>query len=134
MNMKSLTVAAMVAVATTMTGCVAVPGPIIDKTKPVDQGKYTVVSKETVSSSVYHLNILGFIPIPPIFTDSNSASEMGENMIASASGQLLYRKALAKAPGADALIEYSLDHQYCFFPLLMFTRTTLTGVPVKTAK
>lgn len=133
MNIKALTAAVMVAAAATLTGCISVPGSVVDKSKPIDQGQYSVVA-DSVSSTVYHFNILGFIPLPPIFADSNSASEMGENMVASAAGRLLYHKALAKAPGADALIEYSLDHQYGVFPFLMMTRTTLTGTAVKTKK
>ena len=80
MNIKALTAAVMVAAAATLTGCISVPGSVVDKSKPIDQGQYSVVA-DSVASTVYHFNILGFIPLPPIFADSNSASEMGENMV-----------------------------------------------------
>ena len=132
MKMKILAGAVIAAVAFAMTGCLAVPGHIMDKTKPIEQGKYSVVS-DSVSSTVYNVSIFG-IPLPPIFTDSNDTGEMADNMIASATGRLLYHKALAKAPGADALIEYSVDNQYGFFFFVVVGRATLTGTAVKTNK
>ena len=132
MRVKVLACAAVAVVAMLMTGCVSVPGTIVDKSKPIEQGRYSVVG-DTVSSSVYNVSIF-FIPLPPIFADSNDTTEMAENIIASAQGRLLYRKALGKAAGADALIEYSLDHQYLLFPIVTIGRTTLSGTPVKTNK
>ena len=132
MKAKALACAAVAAAAMAMTGCVSVPGTIIDKSKPIEQGQYSVVA-DTVSSSVYNVSIF-FIPLPPIFADSNDAAEMAGNVISSAQGRLLYRKALGKAPGADALIEYSLDHQLFLFPFFTIGRTTLSGTPVKTKK
>ena len=129
---KMLACAAIIAAAVTMTGCISVPGVVMDKTKPIEQGKYTVVS-DAVSSTVYNVSIFG-IPLPPIFADSNDSAEMASNVIASGQGRLLYRKALGKAPGADALIEHSLDSQYGFFFIFAIGRTTLTGTAVKTNK
>lgn len=127
--------AALISAAAMATGCVSVPGQIVDRSKPIDQGRYSVVA-DSASSSVYNISIF-WIPLPPIFSDSNSASEMASNIVAADQGRLLYRKALAKAPGADALIEYSMDTQYGIFPLPPFIivgRTTLNGTPVKTLK
>ena len=132
MKTRVLACAAVAAVAMSMTGCVSVPGKVTDMSKPMEQGKYTVVG-DTVTSTVYDVSIL-FIPLPPIFADSNDMSEMAGNVVESAQGRLLYRKALGKAPGADALIEYSMDHQIFLFPLFTIGRTTLSGTPVKTLK
>lgn len=135
-TMKKLVACTAVAiVAAAFTGCVSVPGQIVDRSKPVEQGQYTVVG-DTVSSSVYNVSVFG-IPLPPIFADSKGADEMVDNIISSGQGRLLYHKALEKAPGADALIEYSMDNQYGIFPLPPFIfigRTTLSGTPVKTLK
>ena len=132
---KLVACTAVAAVAAAFTGCISVPGQIADRTKPIDQGRYTVVA-DSVSSSVYNIRVLG-IPLPPIFSDSKGGSEMIDNVVSSGQGRLLYHKALEKAPGADALIEYSMDNQYGIFPLPPFIivgRTTLTGTPVKTMK
>lgn len=132
-TMKIIAGAVLISAAAMTTGCISVPGQIVDRSKPVEQGRYSVVA-DSASSSVYNISVF-WIPLPPIFSDSNSADEMAGNVIASDQGRLLYRKALAKAPGADALIEYSLDTQYGIFPLPPFVivgRTTLTGTPVKT--
>lgn len=134
-KMRIIAGAALVAAVAMTTGCISVPGQIVDRSKPIEQGRYSVVA-DSASSSVYNISIF-WIPLPPIFTDSNTAKEMADNVIASDQGRLLYRKVLAKAPGADALIEYSMDTQYGIFPLPPFIvvgRTTLTGTPVKTAK
>ena len=117
-------------VATVLSGCIAIPGKVTDMSKPMEQGKYQKVG-DTVASSVYNVSIFG-IPLPPIFSDSNSTDEMINNTIHSAQGRLLYHKALEKAPGADALIEYSLDYQFFFCLIGSVTRGTLSGTPVKT--
>lgn len=132
---KIVACTAIAIVAAAFSGCISVPGQIADRTKPIDQGRYTVVA-DTVSSSVYNVSILG-IPLPPIFADSNDAGEMADNIISSGQGRLLYHKALEKAPDADALIEYSMDNQYGIIPLppfIIIGRTTLSGTPVKTLK
>lgn len=135
-KMKKIVACTAVAIAAAaFTGCVSVPGQIADRTKPIEQGRYTVVG-DTVSSSVYNISVL-CIPLPPIFADSNDSGEMMDNIIDSGQGRLLYHKALEKAPGADALIEYSMDNQYGIFPLppfIVIGRTTLSGTPVKTLK
>ena len=46
----------------------------------------------------------------------------------------MYKNALAQAPGADALIEYTTDTKQLNLSLLVFQWYTLTGVPVKTKK
>ena len=135
MKLRLIAGAAFISAAVMTTGCVSVPGQIVDKSKPIEQGSYSVVA-DSASSSVYNISVF-WIPLPPIFSDSNSAGEMASNVVASDQGRLLYRKALAKAPGADALIEYSMDTQYGIFPLppfIIIGRTTLNGTPVKTLK
>ena len=46
----------------------------------------------------------------------------------------MYKNALAQAPGADALIEYTTDTKLLNLGLIMVQWYTLTGVPVKTNK
>lgn len=130
---KPLVATAIMALGMAMIGCISIPGQVTDRSKPVEQGKYTVVG-DTVSSSVYNISIFGIIPLPPLFADSNDVGELADNIISSAQGRLLYHKALGKAAGADALIEYSMDHQYFLFPIVIVGRTTLSGTPVKTAQ
>lgn len=132
MKMRILAGAALAAIGMTMTGClVNVPGSVVDKSKPIDQGSYAVVG-EDVSSTMWDFTIL-FFPLPSVFPDAKDNQELISNVIDAAPGQILYDYAKGKAPGADALIEYSMDHQlFMFPPFFSFHRTTLTGTPVKT--
>ena len=132
MKMRILAGAVLAAIGMTMTGClVNVPGSVVDKSKPIDQGSYAVVG-EDVSSTMWDFTIL-FFPLPSIFPDSKDNQELISNVIDAAPGQILYDYAKGKAPGAAALVEYSMDHQiFMFPPFFSFHRTTLTGTPVKT--
>jgi len=118
MKMKILAGAAIAASAIAMAGCQIVPGTIHDKSKPIEQGGYTVVGDE-VSATEHQLFILG-CPI-----NSGRCGSMGRRM---------YKAALDAAPGADALIEYTTDQTIYMFPFVQVQRYTLTGVPVKTNK
>ena len=115
--MKVLAGAAVVAMAFALTGCHWYPGAIYDKSKPIEQGQYTVVADE-VSATELSVSLLGF--------DLT-------NMRGSA-GRRMYKKALAQAPGADALIEYTTDSKMLDLYWLQFKWYTLTGTPVKTNK
>ena len=118
MKMKVLAVAAIATAAMmATTGCVIVPGVISDKSKPIEQGGYTVVGDE-VSATEMQLYLLGF----PISDLRGSA------------GRRMYKNALAQAPGADALIEYTTDTKMLNLSVLVFQWYTLTGIPVKTNK
>ena len=134
MKMKILAGAALAVSGITMTDClVNVPGSVEDRSKPIDQGRYTVVGDD-VSSTMWDFTIL-FFPLPSVFPDSKDRQDLFNNVIDAAPGQILYDYAKGKAPGADALIEYSMDHQFFMFPpFFSFHRTTLTGTPVKTEK
>lgn len=118
MKMKLLAGAAIAAAAMTMTGCVVTPGTIHDKSKPIAQGGYTVVGDEVTATETQIL-ILGW----PL-------TEVGGGSM----GRRMYKIALGKAPGADALIEYTTDQTFYQFPFVQVIRYTLSGVPVKTNK
>ena len=109
--------AAFVAVIVIMTGCVTSPGVIMDKTKPIEQGGYTVVGDE-VSATEVMVYLFGY----PLSDVTGSA------------GRRMYKNALKDAPGADALIEYVVDTKHLTLPIVSVTWYTLTGTPVKTNK
>lgn len=107
----------LAAVVLTMSGCVAVPGAVMDKSKPMEQNRYTVVGDE-VSATECTVYLLG-IPL------SNLRGSTGRRM---------YKNALSQAPGADALIEYTNDCRIMNIGPVQLLWFTLTGVPVKTDK
>ena len=117
MKLKLIAGAAITAAAMVMTGCQMVPGTIIDKSKPIEQGGYTVVRDE-VSATELQVFLLG-IPLSDL---------------RGSAGRRMYKNALAQAPGADALIEYTTDTKMVNLSLIMFQWYTLTGTPVKTNK
>ncbi len=114
-KMKLLAVFAMVAML--LASCTTVPGVIHDKSKPIEQGNYTVVGDEVEATEVT-LYLLGF----PLSDQRGSA------------GRRMYKRALEKAPGADALIEYTTDIKAVNLPFIGIHWYTLTGTPVKTTK
>lgn len=117
MKIKMLAGAALLAAATAVTGCHLYPGVIVDKSKPIEQGGYTVVSDE-VSATEMQVYVFGW----PLSDLRGSA------------GRRMYKTALSQAPGADALIEYTTDIKMFGGGPLLFQWFTLTGVPVKTSK
>ena len=108
------------------------PGGVADKSKPLEQNGYTVLGdgETPVTSSMTQWGIL-FFTLPPVF-DADI-----ENVIVNAAdsspSQILYRKCLKKA-GADALIEYAVDRKVIMTGWVNYTRTTLSGIPVKAKK
>ena len=125
-------VVATTATVVCMTGCITNPGVVMDKSKPIEQGQYTTVA-DTVSSTMWTLGVFGF-SLPPIYDDTSSKEDLIANASSAAPGHTLYRKALKKAPSADALIEYSLDSQILNLYFFYVGRYTLTGTAVKTTK
>ena len=116
MKLKVLAGAAIAAaVIVGMSGCYVVPGTIHDKSKPIEQGRYSVVGDE-VSATETQVFLFGF----PIGDMRGS------------SGRRMYKNALAMAPGADALVEYTTDTKQLNLCFLVFQWYTLTGIPVKT--
>ena len=107
----------LAAVVMTMTGCVAVPGVVMDKSKPIEQNRYTVVGDE-VSATECTVYLFGF----PVSDIRGSA------------GRRMYKNALSQAPGADALIEYTCDYTGLDLFVLNLRWYTLAGTPVKTDK
>lgn len=113
-TIQALTVAVLAAAAFAMTGCTSVPGTILNNTKPLSQDGYTVVAPQVQASEI-SVNILGI----PVSNPTGSPSRR------------LYRNCLAQTPGADALIEYSMDVQQFNFLILSVERYLLVGTPVK---
>lgn len=130
MKARVLAGAVIAATAMAMTGCVVYPGIVADNSKPLEQNGYTIVSEEPVTSSMSQWGIF-FITFPPIF-DSDIA-DIVVNAVNPSPSQLLYRKCLSKA-GADALIEYSMDTKTIMTGWVNYTKTTLSGIPVKEKK
>ncbi len=115
--MKVLVGAVVAAAALAMSGCHIVPGTIRDMSKPIEQGGYSEPADE-VSATELQVYLFGF----PMSDLRGSA------------GRRLYKNALAQAPGADALIEYTTDTKTLNLAFMVFQWYTLTGVPVKTNK
>ena len=117
MKIKILAGAALAAAAMVMSGCYSYPGVIQDKSKPMSQNGYTVVGDE-VSAAECQVFLFGF-PMSDL---------------RGSSGRRMYKNALAQAPGADALVEYTTDTKMINAGVIMVQWYTLTGVPVKTNK
>lgn len=117
MKKKMLIGAAIAAAAMTMTGCISTPGSIADKSKPIQQGGYTVVGDE-VSATELTAWVFG-IPLSDL---------------RGSAGRRMYKNCLSQAPGADALIEYTTDTKMLNLYIAQFQWYTLTGTPVKTNK
>lgn len=129
--MKSSTIAAVAAVAIALvgaTGCIStdkkmMPGGIAASTKPIEQGKYTVLNGGNVVTGKYTVDLL-----------NSSNNDVSGSAMKKACDQ-----ALTQAPGADALVDIKIDtlsivKMWRFPPIpLEITYTTfVTGVPVKT--
>lgn len=117
MKMTVLAGAAIAAAMMAVTGCQSFPGVIQDKSKPIAQNGYTIVGDE-VSATEAQVYVFGI-----------AASDLRGS-----AGRRMYKNALAQAPGADALIEYTTDTKLLNLGLIMVQWYTLTGVPVKTNK
>ncbi len=114
-KMKVLAGAAIAAAAIVVSGCHSYPGTIHDKSKPMSQNGYTVVGEE-VSATEMQVGLFGIV-----LSDQRGSA-----------GRRMYKSALAKAPGADALIEYTTDVRDINLGPVFLQWFTLTGVPVKT--
>lgn len=114
-SIQWLAVAAFAVVAFALSGCSTVPGAIQDKTKPIEQNGYTVVADE-VSASEQMIMVFGF-----------AASDVRGSL-----SRRLYQKCLKQAPGADALIEYTIDTKRVTLGVVNVISYTMTGTAVKT--
>lgn len=130
--MKKQTLAALAAAAAAMlgtTGCISTqktmsPGGIIASSKPVFDGKYTVLNGGKTVTGKYTFDVL----------------HAKNNDISGSAMKKAVDEALAQAPGADALIDIKTDNlsvqKMVIFPIgwpLEYSFTTfVTGVPVKT--
>ena len=101
-------------VAAMIAGCTTQPQNFVHASKPVEQGRYTVLGKE-VEGSDTQVSVLGFGIGRP------------------GSGQRrAYKAALGKAAGADALVEMAVDYQTINLWWVYVLTTRVTGTPVKT--
>ena len=100
-----------------VTSCYSFPGVIQDKTKPIDQGGYTVVGDE-VSATETMVSIFG----------------IAMSDLRGSAGRRMYKSSLSQAPGADALVEYTTDTKMLNLGPIQVVWYTLTGTPVKTNK
>lgn len=105
--------AALVAAAM-ITGCTTSPQNFVHASKPVEQGKYTVLGKE-VEGTDTQVSVLGF-----------GISRPGSPQ------RRAYKTALSKAAGADALVEMAVDYQTINLWWVYVLTTRVTGTPVKT--
>ena len=113
-SIQLMAVAALAVAAIALSGCATVPGAIQDKTKPLAQNGYTVVAPE-VSATETMVSVFGF-----------TASDLRGSP-----SRRMYQKCLAKAPGADALIEYSTDVKTVNLGVVNVMWFTMTGTAVK---
>lgn len=130
--MKTKTLAAIAFAATALvctSGCTTtqkqmMPGTLVPSTKPIEQGKYTVLNGGKTVTGKYTMDYLHSSN-----TDfSKSAMKQAVDM------------ALSQAPGADALVDVKTDSMTevkmlifpIQFPLRAEFTTFVTGVPVKT--
>lgn len=111
---KALAVLAAIAAVAALTGCSTVPGNLTNMSKPLLPGRYTVV-KEQVQASENQYILFGY----------------GLGDLRGSMARRLYKEALAQAPGADALIEYTIDTKRVNLAVFQVITTTLTGTAVQ---
>jgi hypothetical protein len=113
MKKVMMMVAAAVA-AVVITGCTTTPQNFTYASKPVDQGRYTVLGEE-VEGTDTQVSVLGF----------------GVGLPGSPQRRAL-KKALDKSAGADALVGMAVDYQTINLWWVYVLTTRVTGTPVKT--
>ena len=116
MNMRTLMVSAAVGCAMLVTGCYTSPAGFVDKSLPVEQGKYAVIGDE-VEGSDMQVAIFGW----------------GLSMPGSPQRRA-YKQALGKSAGADGLIEMAVDQQLINLAIVHIYTTRVTGTPIKINK
>lgn len=113
--MKKLIKVAVAACAVAVaTGCSTMPAGFVDKSIPMEQGKYAVVGEE-VEGQDTQVVILGFGLALPGSPQRRALSD-----------------AMSKAPNADGLISMAIDQQIINLNVVQFVTTRVTGTPVKT--
>ncbi len=111
---KIMGVAAAAVIAAMITGCTTLPQNFVHASKPMEQGKYTVLGKE-VEGTDTQVSVLGF-----------GVGRPGSPQ------RRAYKTALSKAVGADALVEMAVDYQTINLWWVYVLTTRVTGTPVKT--
>ena len=104
----------LVAAAVAITGCTTMPQNFSYASKPVEQGRYTVLGKEVEGSDTM-ISVLGF----------------GLSLPGSPQRRAL-KRAMDKAAGADALVGMAIDYQSINLWFVYILTTRVTGTPVKT--
>lgn len=116
MNRRTLIGAAAVGCAMLITGCQTYPAGFVDKSLPVEQGKYAVIGDEVEGSDV-QVAVFGW----------------GLGMPGSPQRRA-YKQALEKSGGADGLIEMAVDQQLINLSIVHIYTTRVTGTPIKVNK
>lgn len=111
---KLMIVCAALAAAVAITGCTTSPQNFTYASKPIEQGRYTVLGNE-VEGTDSQLMILGY----------------GIGLPGSPQRRAL-KVALDKAAGADALVSMAVDYQLLNLYFIQVLTTRITGTPVKT--
>ena len=106
---RSLTL--LFAAALLVSGCLRVPGGVAPSNIPLEQGRYTVLGP--VEAQDCKINVLGILPVS------------GGNQVADA-----IKRALARSPGADALVGVTIDRVTKFFILWTQTCTEVRAMAV----
>ena len=112
--MKMIKIIAMGVVVAAINGCTTTPNSFTYASKPVEQGRYTVLGEE-VEGTDTQVSVLGF----------------GVGLPGSPQRRAL-KTALRKAAGADALVEMAVDYQTINLWWVYVLTTRVTGTPVKT--
>lgn len=116
-NMKTRMLLLMAACAVLTSGCLMQNmGTLQEATKPIEQGKYTVIGDRVSGADIMWVGPFGI-------TDGRPGSPAMRAL----------DRAMDKAEGADALIEVSENVEtYAYYPFPIFQIITrVTGTPVK---
>ena len=111
---KSIKLAAVACAAAIATGCSTMPAGFVDKSVPMEQGKYAVVGTE-VEGNDTQLMLFGFGLSLPGSPQRRALSD-----------------AMSKVPNANGLISLAIDQQVINLNVLQIITTRVTGTPVKT--
>ena len=112
--MKKIMVMVAAAAALAIVGCTTTPQNFTYASKPIEQGRYTVLGSE-VEGTDTQVSVLGF----------------GVGQVGSPQRRAL-KAALKKAAGADALVEMAVDYQTINLWWVYVLTTRVSGTPVRT--
>lgn len=111
---KAIKFAAVACVAAIVAGCSTMPAGFVDKSIPLDQGKYAVVGTEVEGNDTQFM-LFGFGLSLPGSPQRRALSD-----------------AMSKVPDSNGLISMAIDQQIINLGILQIITTRVTGTPVKT--